>query len=95
MGKAYVFGIVTAQKVFDLQMQIDLHTVADINDKAGARPAHEFGFSMPHPTGARCWPTPKIDVFDITAPNALHKEMALQANTSIAKSRCPPGRRRR
>jgi hypothetical protein len=38
---------------------------------------------------------PEIDVFDITAPNALHKEMALQANTSIAKSRCPPGRRRR
>jgi hypothetical protein len=33
---------------------------------------------------------PEIDVFDITAPNALHKEMALQANTSIAKSRCPP-----
>lgn len=79
MGKAHVFGFATAQKVFDLPLQIDLHTVADINDEAAARAAHEFGFRHATSDWRSMLANPEIDVIDITAPNALHKEMALEA----------------
>ncbi|MCP3969915.1 MAG: Gfo/Idh/MocA family oxidoreductase [Rhodobacteraceae bacterium] len=79
MGKAHVFGFATAQKVFDLPMQIDLHTVADTNDEAAARAAHEFGFRNATSDWRSMLANPEIDVIDITAPNALHKEMALEA----------------
>lgn len=79
MGKAHVFGFATAQKVFDLPMQIELHTVADINDEAAARAAHEFGFRNETSDWRTMLANPEIDVIDITAPNALHKEMALEA----------------
>jgi predicted dehydrogenase len=79
MGKAHVFGFATAQKVFDLPMQIDLHTVADITDEAAARAAHEFGFSNATSNWRAMLANPEIDVIDITAPNALHKEMAMEA----------------
>ncbi len=79
MGKAHVFGFATAQKVFDLPMQIDLHTVADINDEAATRAAHEFGFRHATSDWRTMLANPEIDVIDVTAPNALHKEMALEA----------------
>lgn len=79
MGMAHVFGFATAQKVFDLPMQIDLHTVADIDDEAATRAAHEFGFSHATSDWRTMLANPEIDVIDITAPNALHKEMALEA----------------
>lgn len=79
MGKAHVFGFATAQKVFDLPFRIDLHTVADITDDAAARAAHEFGFRNATSDWREMLANPEIDVIDITAPNALHKEMALEA----------------
>ncbi|WP_162652175.1 Gfo/Idh/MocA family oxidoreductase [Lentilitoribacter sp. Alg239-R112] len=79
MGKAHVFGFATAQKVFDLPMQINLHTLADINDEAAARAAQEFGFANATSNWRDMLTNPDIDVIDITAPNALHKEMALEA----------------
>jgi predicted dehydrogenase len=79
MGKAHVFGFATAQKVFDLRMQIDLHTVADITDEAAARAAHEFGFRHATSDWRTMLANTEIDVIDITAPNALHKEMAIEA----------------
>ena len=79
MGKAHVFGYASAQKVFDLPMAPVLHTVADITEERAATAADAFGFA--HSTGD--WQTliadPAIDAIHITAPNALHKEMALAA----------------
>jgi predicted dehydrogenase len=79
MGKAHVFGFASAPRVFDLPVEIDLHTVADVTEGAAAAAARAFGFAQ-HTTD---WRTiiadPAIDVVDITAPNALHKEMALAA----------------
>ncbi|PIE16276.1 MAG: 1-carboxy-3-chloro-3,4-dihydroxycyclo hexa-1,5-diene dehydrogenase [Rhodobacterales bacterium] len=79
MGKAHVFGFATAQKVFDLPVQIDLHTLAHINDEVAARAAHELGFRHATSDWRIMLANPEIDVIDITAPNALHKEMALEA----------------
>lgn len=79
MGKAHVFGFATAQKVFDLPMQIELHTLADITDAAARQAAYDFGFAHYTSDWREMLDNPEIDVIDITAPNALHKEMALAA----------------
>ena len=79
MGKTHVFGFASAPRVFDLPYEIVLHTVADRTDDLAADAAARLGFA--HGTGD--WralvANPEIDLVDITAPNALHKEMALAA----------------
>ncbi|MBR7652629.1 Gfo/Idh/MocA family protein [Brucella oryzae] len=79
MGKAHVFGFASAQKVFDLPYRIDLHTVADITPEAAERAAADFGFDHSTADWRDLVANPEIDLIDITAPNALHKEMALAA----------------
>ena len=79
MGKAHVFGFASAQKVFDLPFRPVLHCLADITPEAAARAAHEFGFAQSTANWRDLIADPAIDVIDITAPNALHKEMALAA----------------
>lgn len=79
MGKAHVFGFATAGKVFDLPFEIVLHTLADITEDAAAKAAAEFGFARSTANWRDLVEDPEIDVIDITAPNALHKEMALAA----------------
>jgi predicted dehydrogenase len=79
MGKAHVFGFASAQKVFDLPLQIELHTVADVTEAAASRAASDFGFAHATTEWRRMIDNPDIDIIDITAPNALHKEMALAA----------------
>lgn len=79
MGKAHVFGFASAQKVFDLPYDIELHTVADITEEAAGKAAREFGFSHATSDWRSLISNPDIDIIDITAPNALHKEMALAA----------------
>lgn len=79
MGKTHVFGVAAAGRVFDLPYELVLHTVADRTDELAAEAARSFGF----PNFSGDWRSliadPEIDVIDITAPNALHKEMALAA----------------
>ena len=79
MGRAHVFGFATAQKAFDLPIQIDLHTIADITDEAAAKAARDFGFRHATSDWREMLENPEIEMIDITAPNALHKEMALKA----------------
>ncbi|TPE49513.1 Gfo/Idh/MocA family protein [Amaricoccus solimangrovi] len=79
MGKTHAFGFASAPRVFDLPYEIVPHTVADRSDAVASAAARAFGFA--HATGD--WRAmvadPEIDVVDITAPNALHREMALAA----------------
>ncbi|MBB3426047.1 putative dehydrogenase [Rhizobium sp. BK312] len=79
MGKAHVFGFASAQKVFDLPYRLEMHTVADITEEAAARAAGDFGFAHASADWRTLVSNPEIDIIDITAPNALHKEMALAA----------------
>tara|TARA_A100001388_G_C28718879_1_gene475298 strand:- start:82 stop:1197 length:1116 start_codon:yes stop_codon:yes gene_type:complete len=79
MGKAHVYGFATAQKVFNLPRTLDLHTIADISSEAASRAAQEFGFRNSTANWREMLADPEIDIIDITAPNALHKEMALEA----------------
>ena len=77
MGKAHVFGFTSAPRVFDLPYDLELHTVADITAESAARAAAALGFAKSTADWRQIAEDPDIDVVDITAPNALHKEIAL------------------
>ena len=79
MGKAHAFGYTTATRVFDLPFDLELRTIADISDEAATKAAVALGFSRATSDWRSLVADPDIDVVNITAPNALHKEMALAA----------------
>ena len=79
MGKAHAFGYATAAKVFDLPFELELHTLADVNPEMAAKAAAALGFARSTSDWRDMVANPEIDVINITAPNALHKEMALAA----------------
>jgi predicted dehydrogenase len=79
MGKTHVFGFATALKVFDMPFDIELRTVADVTEAAAQRAAAEFGFARAISDWREIILDPEIEIVDITAPNALHEEMALAA----------------
>ena len=79
MGKAHAFGYTTAARVFDLPFELELHTLADVNDEMAAKAAAALGFARSTSNWRAMVADPEIDVVNITAPNALHKEMALAA----------------
>lgn len=82
MGKAHVFGFATAQRVFDLPYELIMHAVADQTEALAASAARALGFARSSGDWRSLVQDPDIDVIDITAPNALHREMALAAITA-------------
>jgi len=79
MGRAHAFGYTTAARVFDLPFEPELHSLADISEALAAKAAAALGFARATGDWRRLVADPEIDVVNITAPNALHKEMALAA----------------
>jgi predicted dehydrogenase len=79
MGKAHAFAYGTAAKVFDLPFEVELHTLADAGEDLARRAADALGFSQATSDWRALVADPVIDVVHVTAPNALHKEMALAA----------------
>jgi predicted dehydrogenase len=79
MGKTHVFGFAAASRVFDLPFDVVLRTVADRTDELAAAAARMLGFETSSGNWRSLIDDPAIDVIDITAPNALHKQAALAA----------------
>ena len=79
MGKAHAFGYTNAARVFDLPYELELHTLADVTDEAAAKAAAALGFARSTADWRALASDPDIDVVNVTAPNALHKSMALAA----------------
>ena len=79
MGKAHAFGYTTAARVFDLPFALEFHTLVDINAAAAQKAADALGFAHAATDWKAAVTDPEIDLVSITAPNALHKEMALAA----------------
>ena len=79
MGKTHAFGFGSAPRVFDLPMDIELHTVADIDGVAARGAARAYGFVRATADWRDITNNPEIDIVSITAPNALHKEVSLAA----------------
>jgi predicted dehydrogenase len=79
MGKTHAFGYSTAARVFELPVQPELTCLADITEEAAAKAAAALGFARSTGDWQALVADPEIDVVNITAPNAFHKEMALAA----------------
>ena len=79
MGKAHVFGFATAQRVFDLPINFNMEMVADANEKLASAAGKALGFSRHTAEWRDIIADPDIGLVNITAPNALHKEIALAA----------------
>ena len=79
MGRAHAFGYGVAEKVFDLPYRVELHTLADATPELARSAADALGFTYATDDWRAMVASPDIDVVNITAPNALHKEMALAA----------------
>ena len=79
MGKTHAFGYTTAVRVFDLPFALEMHTLADVSDDVAGAAAAALGFARATSNWRAMVADPEIDVVNITAPNALHKEMALAA----------------
>ena len=82
MGKAHALGLATAERVFDLPVVFERATIADATPELAETARRAWGFD--HATGD--WrdliDDPEIGVINITAPNALHREMALAATAA-------------
>ena len=79
MGQAHAFAYAAAPKAFDLAFDVALDTVADVTEEAAAAAAAQFGFARASADWRAMVADPQIDVVSVTAPNALHREMALAA----------------
>ncbi|TPK78244.1 Gfo/Idh/MocA family oxidoreductase [Mesorhizobium sp. B2-4-13] len=79
MGKTHSFGFAAAERVFDLPFELELHTVADRTEELAGAAARTLGFKNATGDWRRLVGDPDIDLVDITAPNAFHREMALAA----------------
>jgi len=79
MGKAHVFGFATAQRVFDLPVDFHMEMVADASQELARAAGKALGFSRHTADWRDIIKDPDIGLVNITAPNALHKEIALAA----------------
>ena len=79
MGKTHVFGFATAVRVFDLPFDITFECLADRTPDLAEAARIPFGFARATGDWRDLLDDPRIDVIDITAPNAFHKDMALAA----------------
>ncbi len=79
MGRTHVLGFATAARAFELPVRLRLEAVADVTGEAAEAARKSFGIERATGDWRRLIEDPAIDVIDITAPNALHREMALAA----------------
>ncbi|WKZ49529.1 MAG: Gfo/Idh/MocA family oxidoreductase [Anaerolineales bacterium] len=80
MGKAHATAFTNAPLVFGNEPgRPVLEIVADVEAKALERWAGEFGFARWTTNWREVVKDPRVDVVDITTPNALHAEMAIAA----------------
>jgi predicted dehydrogenase len=79
MGRAHAFAFGSVAQVFGLPLRPELAVLADWSDEAAAQGAQRLGFARAVGDWRRLVEDPAVDVVAITAPNALHKPIALAA----------------
>lgn len=77
MGRTHAFGFANVGRVFGLPVELEM--LADVDAGHAARAAKELGFDRSTGNWHELVVDEAVDIVDITAPNALHKEMALAA----------------
>ncbi|MFI1092482.1 Gfo/Idh/MocA family protein [Streptomyces sp. NPDC020917] len=79
MGRAHSLAWQTVSRVFDLPLTPELTAIAGRNQDAVAHAARTWGWASHEADWRRLIERDDIDVVDITAPGALHAEIALVA----------------
>ena len=79
MGRAHAYAYGTAAKVFDLPFEVDLVVLADVGLAQAEAAAGALGFGRATEDWRALVEDRAVDVVHVTAPNALHREMALAA----------------
>ena len=79
MGRSHAHAFRAAAGVFDLPLVPALELLADVDDAAAAKAAKALGFARSTGDWKALVADPAVDLVDITAPNALHKPIALAA----------------
>ena len=82
MGKCHALAWNGVRPVFGDGPTPKLVAVADVSADLAARKAGEFGFARGTGDWRELVADPAIDVISVTAPNALHSEMAIAALTA-------------
>ena len=79
MGRAHVLGFAAARYGLDLPLDVRLVCIADATPDLAEQARAEFRFERATADWRALIDDPEIDIIDITAPNAFHREMALAA----------------
>jgi predicted dehydrogenase len=79
MGRSHAHAFRAAAGLFDLPLAPVLECLADLNEETAARAARGLGFSRSTGDWRTLVADPAVDLVDITAPNTLHKPIALAA----------------
>jgi len=79
MGMSHAFAYRSVGAMFPHVPKARLVAVADVTEAAASRAALQFGFEESMTDWRKAVHHPAVDVVSITTPNALHKEMALEA----------------
>lgn len=79
MGRAHVLGFAAAARAFGPPADFELAVIADATPDLAKAAARDLGFARFTGDWRDLVNDPDIDLIDITAPTALHKEIALAA----------------
>ena len=79
MGRSHAHAFRAAPGVFDLPLMPVLELLADVDDAVADNAAKTLGFARSTGDWKKLIADPAVDLVDITAPNALHKPIALAA----------------
>ena len=79
MGKCHATAFRSVAGLFDLAVEPVLHVLADVDEATARRSAGALGFARSTGDWRRLTGDPQVDIVAITAPNALHADMALAA----------------
>ena len=79
MGRCHANAFRNVCRIFDIPFEIDLRLLADIDAEAAARNAAALGFARWTDDWRVLTASSDVDILAITAPNALHEPIALDA----------------
>ncbi|MFO1048259.1 MAG: Gfo/Idh/MocA family oxidoreductase [Geminicoccaceae bacterium] len=79
MGECHALAFTAVAPLFQPKLRPRLAVVADVNAPAAERARDRFGFARATGDWRSLVSDPAVEIVSITAPNILHKEMALAA----------------
>lgn len=79
MGRSHAHALRAAAGVFELPLTPKLELLADVNDAVAEKAAKALGFARSTGDWKALVADPAVELVDITAPNVLHKPIALAA----------------